>query len=546
MKRVAFKSLAWLTAVVIAGGCAGAQKVAPAVPDSSGLPPLIDRNLFFGDPEISGAQVSPDGKMISFIKPYRGARNIWVKAIDEPFEKARPVTADKRPVPGYFWSRDSRYILYVQDKGGNENFHVYAVDPKAEAEKDTGVPPARDLTPVEGVRAMIYSVPKGKPDIIMVGLNDRDKAYHDVYRVSISSGKRELVIQNTAKVAGWQFDLDGNPRLALRQKEDAGWEILRIEGKEFKPIYDCDWQESCFPYRFHKDGRHCYLISNKGTDLAGLVLLDVETGKAEPVEYDPEKQVDFGGALFAEDTDELEATFYVGDRQRIYPRTDRMKKILSDLRRQLPDGELGVSSASLDMRYIVVGLSRDVDPGSTWLYDSSAGKATLLYRSRPELNPDWLAPMKPVRYLARDGLEIPAYLTLPKGVEPKKLPVVVFPHGGPWARDTWGYDPYAQFLANRGYAVLQPNFRGSTGYGKKFLNAGNRQWGTGAMQHDITDGVKWLIEQGIADPSRVCIFGGSYGGYATLAGVTFTPELYRCGIAYVAPSNLITLLESIP
>jgi len=544
MKRL-FLSL--LAGVVALSGCAGASKIAKES-SSEVVPPIVDRNLFFGDPEISSSQLSPDGKFISFIKPYKEARNIWIKGIEEPFDAAKPVTADKRPVPGYFWSRDSKYILYVQDKDGNENFHVYAVDPTAEQENETGVPPARDLTPVEGIRAYIYSVPKNKPKEIIIGLNDRDPSYHDVYRVEIAAGAREVLIKNTHTVASYIYDLDGEVRLAMRQKEDAGFEFLRVDGDKLERIYDCEWQETCHPVRVHKDGKRCYIVSNKGpeADLTRLMLMDIQTGETELVESDPEKQVDFGGAEFSAATDELIATFYKGDRLRIYPKTDATKRDLEILKKELPEGELGINSTTRDMRLFLVSVSRDVDPGSVYLYDRKKGEVSFLYRSRPELPSEHLARMKPVRYEARDGLTIPAYLTLPRGVEPKKLPVVVFPHGGPTARDYWGYDAYAQFLANRGYAVLQPNYRGSTGYGEKFLNAGNRTWGIGASQHDATDGVKWLISEGIADPDRICIFGGSWGGYMTLAGVTYTPDLYKCGVPYVAPSSLITLLESIP
>lgn len=515
---------------------------------AEGLPPLIDREVFFGDPQISGAQLSPDGDFISFIKPYRGARNIYVKRLEEPFEAARPVTADERPVPGYFWSQDGRFVLYVQDRKGDENFHVYAVDPRAEAEAATGVPPARNLTPIEGVRALIYAVPKNRPAEILVGLNDRDPAYHDVYSVDLASGERRLLIENTQGVASFSFDLDGQVRLAVRQMPDGGTEILRVEGEELIQVYACGFEESCFPTRFHKDGRRVYLNTNRGeaVDLSRLVLLDPVSLQEEIVESDPEGEVDFGGALFAQDTDELAATVYVGDRVRIYPQDERFRRDLALLKERLPEGELSFASATLDMRLQLVAVTRDVDSGSVYLYDRKSGRVDLLYRSRPDLPSEHLAPMQAIRYRARDGLEIPAYLTLPKGVEAKNLSTVIVPHGGPWARDTWGYDSFAQFLANRGYAVLQPNFRGSAGYGKQFLNAGNREWGIGAMQHDITDGVKHVVEQGIADPKRVAIFGGSYGGYATLAGVTFTPELYAAGVPYVAPSNLITLIESFP
>jgi dipeptidyl aminopeptidase/acylaminoacyl peptidase len=531
----------------LASGCAGVSKTVPGE-SAEAVPPVIDRQLLFGDPEISGSNLSPDGKHVVFIKPYKGVRNVWVKGIHEPFDAARPITADERPVSVYFWSRDSRFILYVQDKGGNENYHVYAVDPKAEVEKATGVPPSRDLTPIDGVRAYIYAVPKKKPGEIIIGLNDRDASYHDVYRVDIATGKRELLIKNTERVAVYFYDLEGNVRLAARQDDEGGWETLRIDGAKLVRIYGCTYEETCLPVRFHQDGKRCYFITNKGSevDLIGLTLLDPQTGKTTLVESDPEKQVDFSGALFSESTDELIATIYIGDRQRIYPQTDELRKDLDFLRSKLPQGELSLQSMTTKMDKFLVSVSRDVDPGSVYLYDREKKTVELLYRSRPKLPTEHLAAMQPVRYKARDGLEIPAYLTLPRGVEPSKLPTVIFPHGGPWSRDYWGYDPYAQFLANRGYAVLQPNFRASTGYGKKFLNAGNKQWGTGAMQHDLTDGVKWMVDQGFADPQKICIFGGSYGGYATLAGVAFTPDLYTCGVPYVAPSSLITLLESIP
>ncbi len=515
----------------------------------SALPPLLDRELFFGDPEYSGAQLSPDGEYISFLKQYNEVRNVYVKKRGEPFDRAKPVTADARPVLGYFWSHDSKYILYVQDKLGNENWHVYAVDPSASAESGTGVPPARDLTPIDGITARIYSLPKDAPDVMIVGMNDRDATYHDVYRVSIATGERELLIKNTEKVGGYTFDLDGNVRLAVRQMDDGGTEILRVDDDgSLARIYTCSWEESAFPIRFHKDGKRFYMVTNKGADadLSRLALVDPQTGAEEFVESDPEKEVDFGSPVFDESTDELIATVYVGDRVRIYPRTDEVRKDLEFFESHLPEGEYNVQSSTDDMRYHLISVSRDVDPGSVYLYDRKKKKVELLYKSRPDLPSEYLAEMRPLRYTARDGLEIPAYLTVPRGVEPKNLPVVIVPHGGPWARDFWGYDGYAQFVANRGYAVFQMNFRGSAGYGKGFLNAGNREWGSGAMQHDITDGVKYLIDKGIADPKRVAIFGGSYGGYATLAGVTFTPDLYAAAIPYVAPSNLVTLIKSFP
>ncbi|MCG8424337.1 MAG: alpha/beta fold hydrolase [Proteobacteria bacterium] len=546
MKRVLSYCLLLIAGVAV--GCSSAPKGVTGPAGKGVQPPLIDRELFFGDPVITGAQLSPDGQYLAFIKPYKDVRNIWVKRLDEEFDSARPITADKRPVPGYFWSRDGRHILYVQDKGGNENYHVYAVDPSASPVAATGVPPARNLTDIEGVRARIYSAPRNDPNAIIVGLNDRDASYHDVYRIDIASGQRTLLIKNDHKVGYYFYDENGAVRLAVREIPGGSSEILRVESGDLVRIYTTTYEEDAFPMRFHSDGKRVYLETNKGSDvdLSRLMLMDVQTGKTELVEADPEGRVDFGWAVFHEETDELLATVYIGDRLRIYPKSEQTRRDLELLRGKFPDGDLRFRSATRDMRLTLVSVASDVDPGSTYLYNRDTGDIKFIYRSRPDLPSEHLAAMKPVRYEARDGVEIPAYLTLPKGAEPKNLPAVLFPHGGPWSRDIWGYDGFTQFLANRGYAVLQPNFRSSSGYGKKFLNAGNRTWGIGAMQHDLTDGVKWMIGQGIADPKRICIFGGSYGGYATLAGVTFTPDLYTCGIPYVAPSNLITLIESFP
>jgi dipeptidyl aminopeptidase/acylaminoacyl peptidase len=526
-----------------------APAAAPAtMSPPAGLPPLIERELFFDDPEIAGEQISPDGRFISFRKPYRGVVNIWVKRREEPFSAARPLTADaKRPVRAYFWTEDGRRILYAQDKGGDENFRIYAVDPAGKPEAESGVPPARDLTPYPGVRAIILAVPERTPGSFMVGLNDRDPQVHDVYRVEMATGKRSLLFQNDQNVAGWDFDLQGRLRLGVRQTADGGTELLRVDGKKLVSVYTCTAEESCYPIRFHKDGRRVYLTSNRGAaDLARLVLFDPKTGKEEVVEEDPEKQVDLAGPQFSDATEELVATYYQGDLLRAYPKDPKFKRDYELLRHAFPEGDLVFRSATENDRLQIWMVSSDVDPGSVHLYDRQSGKIELLYRRRPDLPNEHLAPMKSVRYQARDGLEIPAYLTIPKGVVPRNLPVVLNPHGGPWGRDIWRYNAYPQFLANRGYAVLQPNFRGSAGYGKKFLNLGNKQWGTGTMQHDLSDGVKWLIEQGIADPKRVAIAGGSYGGYATLAGLAFTPDLYAAGVDEVGPSSIITVLNSIP
>ncbi|MGF1522545.1 MAG: alpha/beta fold hydrolase [Leptolyngbyaceae cyanobacterium] len=504
------------------------------------LPPLLDRELFFGDPEIIGAQLSPDGRFLAFQKPLDGVMNVWVKGIDEPMEAARPVTADtERPIHIYFWSADGRYILYAQDQGGNENFQLYAVEPESLSE-------TRNLTPIDGISAQIYGVPKQTPNEIIIGLNDRDPRFHDVYRLDLTTGERTLIIQNDDNVAGWMADSQGEVRVAYRQTPEGANETLVVNDGAMTPVYICAIEETCYPVHFHPDGQQVYLATNRDQDLIQLELLDLTTGQSQLVEADPENQVDFGEAVFSEATDELIATAYVGDRVRIYPQDDDFAADFAFLQQQFPDDELSLASLTQDDQLALIGVQSDVNPGAMYLFDRNAQTLEKLYDYRPEIASDSLATMQPVRYTARDGLEIPAYLTLPPGVASEDLPVIIFPHGGPWARDVWGYNPFAQFLANRGYAVFQPNFRGSTGYGKDFLNAGNYEWGTGAMQHDITDGVQYLIDEGIADPERVGIFGASYGGYATLAGLAFTPERYAAGASFVGPSNLITLLDSIP
>jgi dipeptidyl aminopeptidase/acylaminoacyl peptidase len=513
-----------------------------------GLPPLIDRELFFGDPEIAGAQISPDGKFIAFIKPFKGTRNVWVKRTEAPFDSAKPVTADTtRPIPNYFWSRDSKYILFIQDKAGDENYHVYAVNPADSPAAGQDVPAARNLTDVKGVRAQIYSVPRTEPDALYVGINDRDKAWHDLYKVKISTGERTLIRQNTERIVGWTFDLKDQLRLASRVADNGDTEVLRVDDKGFTKVYSCNVFEGCGPVRYHKDGRRVYFETNKGAgvDLTRLELFDPATGKEELVESDPLNRVDFGNASFSEVSDELIATAYVDERSRIYWKDKSFEADYKLLQKQLPGKEIDLGSNTADERLWLIAAHSDTNPGERYLFDRQTKKLTLQYRSREKLNREQLAPMQAVKYKSSDGLEIPAYLTVPKGIAPKNLPVVIFPHGGPWARDLWGYNPFAQFWANRGYAVLQPNFRGSTGYGKKFIDAGNKQWGD-KMQDDITWGVKYLVAQGIVDPKRVGIMGGSYGGYATLAGVTFTPDLYAAAVDYVGPSNLNTLLETIP
>ena len=425
-------------------------------------PALIDRELIFGNPEYAGAQISPDGKYISFVKPFKGTMNVWVKGVDEAFKAARPMTADlTRPVRNYFWSRDGKYILYVQDKGGDENFNVYAVNPADKPAAGADVPTARNLTDVKGVRANIQAVPESDPDAIYVGINDRDKAWHDVYKVKISDGTRTLVTENKDRYQGMIFDNADKLRLAVRSAQNGDTEILKIaaDGKATK-IYDCNAFESCGPVRFHKDNKRVYMQTNKGNlDLIELVLMDAETGAVTKVESDPLGKVDFGGATFSEVTKELVATTYEEDRERIYWKDKTFEKDYDHIKKSLGDRDIAFQSSTKDESKWIVVTNSDVDPGTVWLYDRKTKNLKTLYQVREKLDRSALSPMKAVKYKSSDGLEIPAYLTIPKGSNGKNLPVVMYIHGGPWGRDFWGYHSYAQFLSNRGYAVLQPNFR---------------------------------------------------------------------------------------
>src|SRR5262249_12734634 len=453
----------------------------------------------------------------------------------------------RRPIPAYFWSRDGKYILFVQDKAGDEDYNIYAVNPAEAPPAGEEAPKARNLTDLKKVTAQIYALPKSAPDLMYVGINDRDQAWHDLYKVKISTGERMLIRKNTERFVSWVFDLKDQLRLAIRSADNGDTEILRVEGDGFKKVYSCNVFEDCGPAQFHKDGKRVYMLTNKGDeiDLLRLILFDPETGKEELVESDPTNRVDCGAPIFSKVTDELIATTYEDERSRVYWRDKSFEADYELLKKRLPNRDVGLGSSTNDETLWLISAHSDVEPGETYLFDRKTKNLTLQYRIREKLPREHLAEMKPIRYKSSDGLEIPAFLILPKGFEAKNLPLIMFPHGGPWYRDSWGYNPFAQFLANRGYAVLQPNFRGSTRYGQKFLDAGNNQWGD-KMQYDIAWGVKYLIGQGVADPKRVGIMGGSYGGYATLAGVAFTPDVYAAAASIVGPSNLITLLESIP
>jgi dipeptidyl aminopeptidase/acylaminoacyl peptidase len=420
-------------------------------PQKGKLPPLIDRELFFGNPEISGAQISPDGRYISFLKPYKDTRNIWVKRTEDPYTAAKLITNDtKRPVTNYSWSRDGKYILFVQDQLGDENFNVYAVDPAAPVATGQDVPTARNLTALKGVRAIPYAFPKSDPDIMYVGINDRDKSWHDLYRVRISTGEKTLLRQNTERIAGWVFDNAGALRLAERTSDKGDTEILRVDPTGFTLVYSCNVFESCGTDRFNKDNTKVYMETNKGnTDLTRLVLFDPVTKTEQVVESDPLNKVDFGGATFSDVTNELIATSYQDDRTRIYWKDKAWEKDYNLIQSKLPGKEITPANSTNDEGLWMVLARSDKEPGERYLFDRNTKTLTFQYRVFEKLPRESLASRNPISYTSSGGLVIPAYLTLPVGVAPKNLPLVVYVHGGPWARDSWGYDAIAQFLANR-------------------------------------------------------------------------------------------------
>lgn len=511
------------------------------------LPPIIDRQLFFGEVEIGDAQISPDGQYLSFLKPYNGTQNIWVKKTDDLFGAARRVSAETiRPISTYFWSRDSKYLLYLQDVGGDENFNVYAIDPALPTDSKPNAARTRALTKLQGVRTILFAAPKSKPDVLYIGLNDRDPRWHDLYELRLSRGEKRLIRKNTENITGWEFDNAGDLRLAVRRNQAGGTEILRVDPDGYKQIFSCTVLESCTLMGFDAINSQAYLITNRGSlDLAELELMDLGTGLTTKVESDPERRVDISVVQRSEVDHRILFTLYEDDRARWYFKDKEFEREYHWLKTRFPEREITLGSRSEDEDIWIMTVHCDTEPGETYIWKRKAKTLVLQYRTREQLPRPSLSERRPYRFKSSDGLDIPAFLTLPKGLPAKDLPLIVVPHRGPWERVVAGYDTLAQFLANRGYAVLEPNFRASSGYGKKFLNAGNQEWGRN-MQDDLTWGVRALVAEGTVDPKRVGIFGGSYGGYATLAGVAFTPTVYAAAVAYVAPSNLITLLDAIP
>lgn len=504
--------------------------------------PLIPREVLFGNPERAGLTVSPDGKQLAWRAPVDGVMNVWVAPVGD-LKAARPVTKDKsRGVRIYFWAYSSQHVVYLQDRGGDENWRVYVVDLKSGEEKD--------LTPFEKVQARIEQVSEKFPEEILVSLNDRVPQLHDIYRVSLKSGERKLVQQNEGYV-GFTTDDDYKVRLASRFLPDGGLEILKAAEGGFVPFAQVPAADSLTtnPLGFDKSGQVLYMLDSRDRDTSALTRVDLASGKSEVVFADPKADVANVLVHPTEKTLQAVSSNYLREEWKVLD-----PGVAGDFEtlKKAARGDFEITARSLDDKVWTVAYVQDAGPVTYYLYDRPAKKASYLFTARPALEGKPLMPMHPRPIKARDGLELVSYLTLPVGSDPDgdgvpaaAAPMVLFVHGGPWARDEWGYNSYHQWLANRGYAVLSVNFRGSTGFGKKFLNAGNREWAA-KMHDDLIDAVDWAVAQKIADPKKVAIMGGSYGGYATLVGLTFTPEKFAAGVDIVGPSNLVTLLESIP
>lgn len=505
---------------------------------------LIPREKLFGNPKYASPKLSPDGTYLSFLAPSveDNVLNVFVKKTDAPLESARMITNDKsRGIRNAGWAQDSKTILYMQDKEGNDNFHLWAIDVESGEE-------ARDLTPGENVKASSLMTNKRFPDEILIGTNARDDKCFDMYRCDYKTGEMTLDTENPGDVVGWgaeDFSFEIREAVVRNQADSSTTVRIRDTAKD-------EWRELItFPYGENGglvdwcvDGKSAYLKSSLGRETTALLKVDLKTGESLEEVFATDK-CDCGGVTLDEDTKLIRAVTYN------YARTERkfwdteLENDYKVLESMAPEGaEVVCLSRTTDESLWIIGFVRADGPTEYFVYNQFEKTTSPLFVSKPDLLDYKLAPMEDVRIPTRDGLELVAYLTRAKTDEP--TPLILLVHGGPWARDRWGFSPQAQWFANRGYAVLQVNYRGSTGYGKTFLHKGDKQWGVGDMQHDLTDSVQWAIDQGIADKDKICIYGGSYGGYACLAGLTFTPDLYTCGVDIVGPSNIKTLLDSIP
>ena len=540
----AFLALAGCAALL--AGCAATGAGSPtAAAAAAEVPPRYPMRDFFRNVDRGYYRLSSDGRMLAFMQPAPGddgktrRLNIFVQPLDgsRPVGEPRQVTRESaRDIPDYFWKGPGT-LLYAKDFGGDENYHVVAVDAASGR--------ATDLTPHDGVRADIVDALVDDADHILVQMNRRDRRAFDVYRINVKTGAETRVALNPGNVVAWHADHAGRVRLGLVSDGVNNTLIHRAaESEPFRPIISTDFRTSVTPQFFDFANQTFCASSNRGRDRAALVRIDPARPDAETLVYE-HPGVDIDGASFSRKRKVLSLVAYQVEKpgREYFDATTRT--LYERIEARLPGYTITLQSHTLDEDKFIVAAANDRSPGSRHVYDARADSLTKLGDIAPWLPEQHMAPMKPVTYKARDGLVIPGYLTLPVGRPAKNLACVVNPHGGPWFRDGWGFNPEVQFLANRGYCVLQMNFRGSTGYGRKFWEASFKQWGL-AMQDDVTDGVRWLVDQGIADPRRIGIYGGSYGGYATLAGITKTPDLYAAAVNYVGVSNLFTFMKTIP
>lgn len=514
-----------LTVLVFFFACKQEPQKAPQIP-------LED---FFRNPEKTAFQLSPSGEYFSYLAPWESRLNVFVQKAGA--DSAVRVTSEtERDIAGYLWKGDNR-ILFLKDTGGDENFHMYGVNADGTD--------LRGLTVFEKVRTTIIDDLKDDEDEVIVGLNQRDATVFDPYRLNVLTGEMTMLAENPGNIMGWMTDHDGKLRLAITSDGVNNTILYRdTEEEDFRPVLTTSFKETVSPVIFTFDNQMVYAFSNLGRDKTALVKFDVANGKEAEVLFETD-EADIDGLYFSRKDKKLLTVTWTTDKDTMHFFDAEAESIYKELESKLPGYEVSVGSHNKAEDMYMIRTYSDRTRGAYHLYNKNTKELTKLAELSPWLNEKHLCEMQPISYTSRDGLTIQGYLTLPLGYEPKNLPVVVNPHGGPWARDYWGFNPEVQFLANNGYAVLQMNFRGSTGFGKEFWEASFKQWGR-TMQDDISDGVKWLIEQGIADPERVAIYGGSYGGYATLAGLTLTPELYAAGVDYVGVSNLFTFMKTIP
>jgi dipeptidyl aminopeptidase/acylaminoacyl peptidase len=498
--------------------------------------PLED---FFKNPEKSGYQISPDGKYYSYMAPYESRMNIFVQKIGK--DKASRLTSETdRDIAGYYWANENR-ILYLKDNGGDENFAVYGVDKNGKNSKC--------LTCFDGVRTQIIDDLKDIPDEIIVGLNKRNAQVFDPYRLNIKTGEMEMLAENPGNIQGWMTDHEGKLRVAVAIVDGVNTQILYrdSEDQEFVPTLTTNFKESVNPVFFDFENKNVIATSNLNRDKSVAVLFDVKNGKELEVLYQND-DYDVSGISYSRKRKVLTSASFVSWKRERHFFDDQTQRLFDQLNSKLGEYELGISGSDDDENMFVVRTYSDRSLGAYYLYNFENDELSKIHDVSPWIDEKEMATVYPIEYGARDGLIIPGYLTLPKGLTmetAKNLPVVVNPHGGPWARDNWGFNPEVQFLANRGFAVLQMNFRGSTGYGREFMEKSFKEWGLD-MQNDITDGVYWLINKGIADKDRLAIYGASYGGYATLQGIVVNPTLYAAAVDYVGVSNLFTFMQTIP